>query len=214
MFCLHPRVQGVTPELLALYKRVSPSTIGHMTDFGFLKGLQPLTRPIRFVGNAVTVRIPHMDSSAVHKALDVVAQGDVVVVDMSGDVQRSCWGGMVSYAAKAKGIAGVIISGCINDVPEIIELGLPVFSLGVSPLTTRILGIEGEINTAISVCGVTINPGDLIVADEDGVFAINPQTAKQFGEIAVQKQEAEIELKRQIDAGHSLASFSGAANYF
>ena len=180
----------------------------------FLKGLQPLSRPIRFVGNAVTVRIPHMDSTAVHKALDLVEPGDVVVVDMSGDTQRSCWGGMVSYAAKAKNVAGVIISGCINDVPEILELNLPIFSLGVSPLTTRILGIEGEINTTVSVCGVSINPGDLIVASDDGVFVIDPNNAEEYARTAIEKQEAEIETKRQVDAGVSLAALSGAEKFF
>ncbi|MFJ7730155.1 RraA family protein [Neobacillus sp. NPDC097160] len=214
MFKVHPRVQGVSPKLIDLYQKVDPSTIGHMTDFGFLKGLKPFSRPIRFVGNAVTVRIPHMDSTAVHKALELVEAGDVVVVDMSGDDQRSCWGGMVSYAAKAKQVAGVIISGCINDVTEILELELPVFSLGVSPLTTRILGIEGEINTIVSVCGVSIHPGDLVVASDDGVFVINPKDAEEYAITAIQKQDAEIEMKKQIDAGVSLAHLSGAEKYF
>ncbi|SED06486.1 RraA family protein [Paenibacillus sp. GP183] len=214
MFRLNPRVQGVSPELLHLYQKVCPSTIGHLTDFGFLKGMHPLFRPIRFVGNAVTVRIPHIDSSAVHKALDLVEPGDVIVIDMSGDTERACWGGGVSYAANFKKIAGVIIAGCATDVNEIKELGLPVFSLGVSPLTTRVLGIEGEINTTISVCGVSVNPGDLIVADDDGVFVINPKDAVEYGKKALQMQESEIETKRKLDAGVSLASLTGASRFF
>jgi len=214
MFRINPRVQGVSSELLNLYQDVCTSTIGHLTDFGFLKGLQPLFRPIRFVGNAVTVRIPHMDSSAVHKVMDIVQPGDVVVVDMSGDTARSCWGGMVSYAAHAKKVAGVIIAGCVNDVDEIKELGLPIFSYGVSPITTRILGIEGEINTTVSVCGVSIHPGDLVVADNDGVFVVNPEDARQYAEIALDKQRKEIDTKREIDAGVSLAAMSGASRFF
>lgn len=214
MITVKQRVQGVTPELVDLFQNVGTSTIGHLTDFGFLKGLTPLFRPIHFVGNAVTVRIPHMDSTAVHKALDLVQPGDVLVIDMSGDVERSCLGGIVSYAAHAKKVAGVIVSGCINDVEEIKELRLPVFSLGVSPLTTRILGIEGEINTTISVCGVSISPGDLIVADSDGVFVVNPENAAKFGEIAIQKQLREPETKRKIDSGMSLASISKAGQFF
>ncbi|GHH99789.1 RraA family protein [Neobacillus kokaensis] len=214
MFIVNPRVQGVTEELMNLYQNVGTSTIGHLTDFGFLKGLKPLFRPIRFVGNAITVRIPHMDSTAVHKALDIVEQGDVLVIDMSGDIDRSCFGGMVSYAAHVKKVAGVIVSGCINDVDEIKEIKLPVFSLGVSPLTTRILGIEGEINTTISVCGVSINPGDLIVADNDGVFVIHPNSARKYGEIAIEKQQREPETKKKIDTGISLASISKANRFF
>jgi 4-hydroxy-4-methyl-2-oxoglutarate aldolase len=214
MFIINQRVQGVSTELIELYKKVDPSTIGHMTDFGFIKNLKPLFRPLRFVGNAVTVRIPHMDSTAVHKALEFVEQGDVVVVDMSGDEQRSCWGGMVSYAAKAKGVSGVIISGCINDVSEIMDLELPVFSLGISPLTTRILGIEGEINTTVSISGVSIKPGDLICANDDGIFVIDPKSAETYGKIAYEKQIAEIEMKRKIDSGVNLSSLSGADRYF
>jgi 4-hydroxy-4-methyl-2-oxoglutarate aldolase len=214
MFLVNPRVQGVNSELLNLYKEVCTSTIGHLTDFGFLKGLQPLFRPIRFAGNAVTVHIPHMDSSAVHKALDIVEPGDVVVVDMSGDVERSCWGGIVSYAAHTKRVAGVIVAGCINDVEEIKEIGLPVFSFGVSPITTRILGIEGEINTTVSVCGVSIHPGDLIVADSDGVFVVNPNRARKYAEIALELQRGEPDTKRKIDMGTTLASLSGADRFF
>jgi 4-hydroxy-4-methyl-2-oxoglutarate aldolase len=214
LFTINPRVQGVNAELVDLYQNVGTSTIGHLTDFGFLKGLKPLFRPIRFVGNAVTVRIPHMDSTAVHKALDYVEPGDVLVIDMSGDVDRSCFGGMVAYAAKARGAAGVIVAGSINDVDEITELQLPVFSLGVSPLTTRILGIEGEINTTVSICGVSINPGDLIVADNDGVFAIHPKAARNYGEIAIEKQLKEPETKRKIDSGMLLSSISKAHQFF
>lgn len=213
MFRINPRVQGVTHELLNLYEEVCPSTIGHMTDFGFLKGMQPLYRPIRFIGNAVTVRIPHMDSTVVHKVLDIVQPGDVIVVDMSGDEQRACWGEIVSYAARLKQVAGVVIAGCVTDVRAIVELKLPVFSLGISPLTTRVLGIEGEINTTISVCGVSINPGDLIVADDDGVFAVNPSDALKYGELSLQKQEREVEIKSLLDTGASLSSLSNAHKY-
>jgi len=214
MFVLNERVQGITPDLVELYQKVCPSTIGHMTDFGFIKELQPLFRPIRFVGNAVTVQIPHLDSTAVHKVMDIVQPGDVVLVDMSGDTERSCWGEMVSYMAKAKKVAGAVINGRITDYQPLLDIGLPVYSRGVSPLTTRILGVEGAINVAISICGVAIHPGDLIVADDDGIFVINPNQAKEYGERAVKIQNGEIETKRRIDAGESLATLSGAAKYF
>jgi 4-hydroxy-4-methyl-2-oxoglutarate aldolase len=214
MFTVNPRVQGVTPELLQLYKNVCTSTIGHMTDFGFLKGLQPIYRPVKFAGNAVTVRIPHMDSTAVHKVLDLVEPGDVGVGDMSGDIERSCWGEIVTYAARVKKVAGVVIGGCINDIQPILQLGVPIFSLGISPLTTRLLGIEGEINTVISVCGVDVHPGDMVVGDDDGVFVINPEKAPEYAKRAIAVQNGEPETKRKLDASISLASISGAAKHF
>lgn len=197
MFTVKPRVQGVTQEILDLYETVSPSTIGHFTDFGFLNGLMPLFRPIRLVGNAVTVRIPHIDATAIRHALDLVEPGDVLVIDMSGDEQRACWGEFLTYAAVTKKVAGVIISGCVTDVRPIMELGFPVFSLGVSALTTRALGIEGEVNTTVSICGVAIHPGDLIVADDDGVFVVSPDQAKEFGERALEKQQKELQMRKE-----------------
>jgi Demethylmenaquinone methyltransferase len=75
-----------------------------------------------------------------------------------------------------KKIAGAVIGGCVTDVQPLIERRLPVFSLGISPLTTWLLGIEGEV---ISVCGVSVHSGDLVVADDDGFFVINPQKATE-----------------------------------
>ncbi|WP_312108154.1 RraA family protein [Brevibacillus reuszeri] len=197
MFTIKPRVAGVTEELRDLYETVSPSTIGHLTDFGFLTGLQPLFRPIHFVGNAVTVRIPHIDATAIRHALELVEPGDVIVVDMSGDEQRACWGEFMTYAAMTKKVAGAIVSGCVTDVRPIIELGFPVFSRGISPLTTRALNLEGEVNTTVSISGVGINPGDLVVADDDGVFVVNPTQAKDFAIKALEKQQKEKQMREE-----------------
>lgn len=214
MFILNKRVEGVSQDLKDLFEKVSPSTIGHMTDFGFIKDLQPIFRPIKFVGNAVTVRIPHLDSTAVHKVFDIVMPGDVVCVDMSGDTDRSCWGEMVSYMARARGVAGAVIDGKMTDFRALQEIHVPIFGRGISPLTTRILGIEGAINVPISVAGVAIHPGDLVVADDDGVFIIDPITAKELGMRAISAQNDEIETKKKIDKGISLASISGAEKFF
>jgi len=208
MFRIEPRVQGVTDELLELYSDISPSTIGHMTDFGFLNGLQPLFRPIRLLGNAVTVRIPHLDASAIRHAFEIAQPNDIIVVDMSGDDQRACWGEFVTYAALDKKIAGAIISGCVTDVRPITELRFPIYSKGISALTTRSLQLEGEVNTPVSVSGVSIQPGDLIVGDDDGVFVINPRYAKEIGVIAQDKQRKEEQRRQELGYGKLLASHS------
>ncbi|MED4908091.1 RraA family protein [Brevibacillus centrosporus] len=197
MFRIEPRVQGVTPELLELYCEISPSTIGHMTDFGFLNGLRPQFRPISLLGNAVTVRIPHMDATAIRHALDLAEPGDVLVIDMSGDDQRACWGEFRTYAAMAKKLAGVIVAGCVADVRVITSLRFPVYSKGISALNTRSLQLEGEVNTPISVCGVSVLPGDLIVGDDDGVFVISPKHATEIGLRALEKQRREAKKRQE-----------------
>jgi len=184
-------------DLLDLYKDISPSTIGHMTDFGFLNGLQPLFRPIRILGPALTVRLPHIDGTGITRALEIAGPGDVLVIDCSGDTSRACWGEFRTYAAIEKGIAGVIIAGAVTDVRPIIDLGFPVFSLGISALTTRALNLEGEVNYPVSVAGVVVKPGDLIVADDDGVFAVDPAHARELGERALKKQNDEAVKRRE-----------------
>jgi regulator of RNase E activity RraA len=191
MHCIQPRIQGVTLELLELYQDISASTIGHLTDFGFVRGLHPLFRPIRLLGNAVTVRIPHIDGSVIRQALLLSQPQDVLVIDMSGDDQRACWGELRTRAALTKKLSGVVISGCVTDVRAVTELGFPVFSKSISALTTRSLDLEGEVNTPVSVGGVCVQPGDLVVGDDDGLFILNPQQATELGQLASDRQREE-----------------------
>lgn len=191
MHRIQPRVQGATPELLELYQDISASTIGHLTDFGFVRGLQPLFRPIRVLGNAVTVRIPNVDGSVIRQALLSSQPQDVLVIDMSGDDQRACWGELRTHAALTKKLAGVVISGCVTDVRAVTALAFPVFSKAISALTTRSLNLEGEINVPVSVGGVWVQPGDLVVGDDDGLFILNPEHAMELGRLASAKQREE-----------------------
>src|SRR5215469_18015899 len=92
-----------TPEgfdaTLEAFRHVTTGSLGHLTDFGFAAGLQPLTRPQKMVGPAFTVRIPRLDATPVHYALNLVQPGDVLVIDTCGERTRACWGGVVAHAA-------------------------------------------------------------------------------------------------------------------
>lgn len=190
------------------------STLGHLRDHGFALGLVPNRRPIRFLGTAVTVRIPHLDSTAVHVAVDRLRSGDVLVVDQSGDRDRSCFGGLVSYTAKARGAAGAVIDGSINDHDETEAYDFPVFSRGFSPLTTRILRVEGAINVPVQIAGCVVNPGDVVFADSDGVAFLAPADVHGLAEVLRAKEEAEGPARESIAAGGRIADFSGAAKHF
>lgn len=214
MFTLNPRVQGADKELIELFKKVCPSTIGHMQDSGFIRALKPLKEGQKIVGNAITVRIPHLDSCAVHKALDLINPGDVLCIDTNKDYERAPFGEMVCYMARHKQVGGVIIDGCITDYSALIHMGVPVFMRSVSPLTTRIRGIEGEINVIISIDNVVIKPGDLVVADDDGILVLDVANAKELGERAIKAQEREVDLKKQIDSGVNLSKITGADKFF
>lgn len=202
----------ISQEVLDAYQQISPSTIGHMTDCGFMKHLRPINTK-KLVGRALTVRIPHLDSSAVHIAVSYLVPGDVLVVDMSGDFERASVGGIVAYAAQVRKAAGIIVDGCITDVDEISELNLAVYSRGISALTTRNLGIEGEINVPVSIGETVVLPGDLIFGDANGVMTLRGETLLELALEARKKEEGEIETKRKLDSGELLMTLSGAKRY-
>lgn len=213
MFQFLPMPQQISEERRKSLLTVQTSTLGHLRDFGFVRGLTPNRRPIQFAGTAVTVRLPHMDSSALHVAADHLRPGDVLVVEQSGD-ERSSFGGMVAFTAKTRGAEGVILAGAMNDFDEVLELGLPVYSRGVSARTTRILGIEGAINVPITVGGVVITPGDAIFADSDGIAVLTEDEIDDIVADLRGKEGAEPAKKAEITAGLKLSEWSGAARYF
>lgn len=199
MHDIQPRIQGVSPELRELFEGVEASTIGHLCEEGYVHGLQPLARPIRLLGNAVTVKLPAADGSAIRPALIASQPGDVLVIEMAaGDEHRACWGELRTLAAMKKQLAGVVIAGCVTDVRAISGLGFPVFSRAVSALTTRALDSGGAVNVPVSIAGVRVRPGDLVVGDDDGLFILDPASALAIGQRAHAKQQDEAARREQL----------------
>ncbi|MDA2810044.1 RraA family protein [Nocardiopsis sp. RSe5-2] len=213
MFTVNDMPRQIDEGIAAELGGACVSTLGHLRDHGFALGLRPNRRPLRFTGTAVTVRIPHLDSTAVHMAVDMLRPGDVLVVDQSGDHARSCFGGLVSFTAKARGAVGAVIDGSVNDHDETLAYGFPVLSRGFSPLTTRISGIEGAINVPVTVGGAVVHPGDVVFADSDGAAFLRPEEAVGLGALLKAKEDAEAPARESIAEGGSIAEFSGAAKY-
>ncbi|WP_231445973.1 RraA family protein [Brevibacterium zhoupengii] len=213
MFTDNPMPSQIDEKRRRALLGVQTSTLGHLRDHGFVLGLTPNQRPIAFAGTAVTVRLPHLDSTALHVAADKLRPGDVLVVEQSGD-SRSCFGGMVAFTSKIRGAEGVVLAGAMNDFDEVLELGLPVFSSGVSARTTRILGVEGSINVPVTVGGAVVAPGDAILADSDGIAVLAEKEIDEVVTTLKRKEEAEPKLKSKIRSGGSLSEWSGAARRF
>ncbi|WP_136253495.1 RraA family protein [Onishia niordana] len=200
MFHIVPRKETVTAQQRQRYQALATSTLGHVTDFGAIASLSPLKRPVRLLGTALTVRIPHLDGSIIKEALKMACPGDVLVIDVSGDHHRACWGEFRAYAALRKELAGVVTNGAITDHDALSRLPLPTFARSTSPLTTRALELEGEINTPVAIDGTAINPGDLVLGDDDGLFVIPPHRADALAEAAEAKQAQEEEKRRALAA--------------
>lgn len=139
-------------------------------------GLQPYHRPgpKTMAGTAVTARSRGGDNLTYLRALEFCRPGDVLVVDAGGDLANAVVGGILSFYAATIGLAGVIIDGAIRDVAEIRNRDFPVYARGVTHRGPYKDG-PGEINVPISVGGLVVNPGDVVVGDQDGLLALPPE---------------------------------------
>ncbi|WP_313683473.1 RraA family protein [Pantoea sp.] len=122
-------------------------------------------------GPALTVKVRPGDNLMIHKAIEMAQPGDVIVVDGSGDLTQALIGGLMRTSAVAKKIAGFVIDGAVRDLNEWAEGGVAVWARG-NTLRGPSKDGPGEVNTTVHCAGLVISPGDLIVADADGVIAI------------------------------------------
>jgi len=148
-------------------------------------GLTPYHRAGKqtMAGTAVTARSRGGDNLTYLRALEFCRPGDVLVVDAGSDLNNAVVGGILSFYAAKIGLSGVVIDGAIRDVAEIRERDFPVYARGVTHRGPYKDG-PGEINVPISVGGMVVNPGDILVGDQDGLLAIPPQGVEQLIEKA------------------------------
>jgi 4-hydroxy-4-methyl-2-oxoglutarate aldolase len=137
-----------------------------------------------------------------HRALYVAQPGDVLVVHVSGEYDFGYWGEIMSCAAKTRGLAGLVIDGCVRDGAILADFGLPVFARGLCIRGTgKDYGARGWINFPVLFGDLTVNPGDLIVGDSDGVVAIPRERAAQLVAAAEQREAKEASILDRIRAG-------------
>jgi regulator of RNase E activity RraA len=206
-FSRGPEFDRPSRDLVARLAAIEVATLGHTTDFGFPRGLTSIVPGSSFVGSALTVKIPHLDSAAVHYAIDLIEPGDVLVIDQSGDDHRSSFGGGLAQVAMVKGAVGAVSNGSTNDVAQLRSMHFPVFSRGATPHTTRVLGIEGAINVPVSIGGVVVMPGDIVLADEDGVAVISTEGAEELADMLAGK-EARLRQRDSASVVRDGGSFS------
>jgi 4-hydroxy-4-methyl-2-oxoglutarate aldolase len=159
----------------------------------------------------VTCRFSGIDGTIMHYALGQLRPGDILVVDRGGDRRHAACGGGVCFAARAAGALGIIIDGMATDIGEIREYGLPVWARGLSALTSKRQFLLGEFCVPISCGGVTVRPGDAILADENGVLVIEASEIRPAAERAIQMQEAEKVNLARVAKGEKLPDLNGTS---
>lgn len=142
------------------------------------------------LGTAITVKAPIGDNLFFHRALDMAQPGDIIVVDGASGCNRSLAGEIMMRFAQSKGLAGVVVDGCLRDLDGIEDLTMPVYAKGVTPQGPWKFG-PGEVNVPICCGGQVVFPGDILVGDKDGIVVIRPQDAEEIAKAAVEKKAQE-----------------------
>lgn len=154
----------------------------------------------RLYGPAFTVESQPADNLMIHHALAVAPAGKVLVVATGGSSDRGCWGLITTRAAQARGLAGLVIDGCVRDSAAIEERGFPVFCRGRAIRGTSKVGV-GRIEVPITVGGQTVSPGDVVVGDRDGVVVVPQALIRKLLEDASARDRKEAHILQEIDLG-------------
>lgn len=184
-------------SLVAAYQHIDSSTIGHLTEQGFLAGIKPVFPCTQsLAGRVLTVRLHSDNTEIINEALRRATAKDILCIDAQLLKNKACWGALRTCSAIYEQLAAVIVLGAVTDSQALKELGFPVFAQDISALTTaNSEGIQGSIESDIyyqpadNSAIVGIKTGDLAVLDNDGVFVLSMSEADALLAPCQQKQQ-------------------------
>jgi len=200
------RIRDVWPRpnatLLASFRdAASPQVADSMSRLGAMdSGIRPVWHSQRVIGAAITVWCHAGDNLMIHKAIALARPDDILVVNTQGAISSAPFGELLATSAVKSGIRAVIIDGSVRDVEALEALQLPVYSRGVCPGGCNKDG-GGEVGAIIACGGVAVRPGDIIVADWDGVTVVPLEDAEAVAKAAVRKVASEAARMEEIRAG-------------
>lgn len=208
---IHPRkdafkegIEALTGLATSVVSDVLGRTIGAV-------GILPVNKSsVSVCGNAVTVSVRAGDNLLIHKALQILQPGDVLVVDGGGDVSRALFGEIMMTVAKYKGAVGAVFDGAIRDVDAFEEHQFPCWARGVN-MRGPFKDGPGSINVPITIGGMVINPGDVILGDCDGIIALSPEDSLLGAQLGKEKAATERKTIQSILEGNYNAAWVDVA---
>lgn len=209
------RVNRVAADLCARAREVTVADLhestAHLGYTGLMSArMRRVTPGARIAGPAVTALCQPGDNLMMHRALRLARPGDVLVVHSLGETSAAQWGDVATTYAVQQGLAGVVVHGCVRDVDQVLAMGFAVWATHVWPVHAD-KGKGGGVNIPIACADVLVRPGDLVVADGDGVIAIPRGQAEAVVAAAEVKMRKEAEFAQAIRAGAAVWDLSGAA---
>lgn len=201
-FEIHPRKRAVDTATIARFKALPVANISDCMSRMFAGGarLRPMHDGTPMAGAALTVHTRPGDNLMVHKALDLAQPGDVIVVDAGGDLTNAIIGEIMAAYAKSRGVAGIVIHGAIRDADTLSKDSFPVYAGGITHRGPYKDG-PGEINKPIALDGMRVEPGDLILGDQDGLLCVPYDLTDELHKATTAKHSIEEKMLADIAAG-------------
>lgn len=198
------RSRKVSPSIVEAYRKVVTPHVSDNLNRVFAAGSHLksyYTNESKLVGAALTVKTRPGDNLMVHKAIDMAEPGDVLVVDAGGDETNAIFGEIMLKLSRKQEIAGCVINGAIRDSAAFIKSDFPLYAKSVTHRGPYKDG-PGEINVPISIGGMVIQPGDLILGDEDGVVSVPYDLAEDILKRVRIQEEKETDTFKAIEVGN------------
>lgn len=202
-------------------QEISTASIQLLRDFGSAtvyeaqgargaldSGIKPIDPAMRVAGPAVTVDIRPADNLMLHYAMLKVKPGDVLVVDAKGFLEAGPWGDVFTEQAVRQGVAGLVINGAVRDARSIVEMGFPVFCRGLCIKGTG-KNQPGQLNVPVCIGDVQINPGDIVIGDQDGVVVVPRDEVDDAIRSSQAREDKEAMFRARIRDGATTVELMG-----